>query len=157
MRQWQMQVTDTLGHPLSAQITTGNSEWQVADGNATILLSERNDNILTVNAKGFIPSFFRLRSRDVVHGRNGEGVSLMPLSKDACEPLDLADSDVLAALARWLIDNPRIRIAVEAPTKADAEKAYTTLRLKEGLRPNRIEYRSGTDIKTKQIRIISNH
>lgn len=157
MRQWQMQVTDTLGHPLSAQITTGNSEWQVADGNATILLSERNDNILTVNAKGFIPSFFRLRSKDVVHGRNGEGVSLMPLSKDACEPLDLADSDVLAALARWLIDNPRIRIAVEAPTKADAEKAYATLRLKEGLRPDRIEYHSGTDIKTKQIRIISNH
>lgn len=153
MHLWQIQVTDTLGHPLSATVKTGNEEWLVENGSASIMLSGRNDNILTVTATGYLPCIYRLRAKDVVHGRGGESISLVPMASGACVPLDLADSDVIIALAQWLIDNPRVRIIVEGPTKADAEKAYSTLRLKGGLRPDRIEYRSGTDIKTKQIRM----
>ena len=156
MRLWRMQVADTLGHPLSATVKMKNGEWQVANGSASIMLSERNDNIITITSEGYIPCIFRLRAKDAAHGHAGEGVSLVPLSKNACIPINLSDSDIIMALAQWLIDNPRVRIAVEGPTKADAEKAYSDLRLKGSLRPDRIEYRSGTDIKTKQIRILNN-
>ena len=153
MRLWRMQVTDTLGRPLLATVKMGNTEWTVENGTVCLMVSERYDNILTIEAEGYMPCFFRLRAKDVAHSRIGEGASLVPMSKNACSPIDLTDSDVLLALAKWLIDNPRIRIVVEGPTKAIVEEAYATLRLKGGLRPDRMDYRSGTDITRKQIRL----
>lgn len=154
MRLWQMQVTDTLGNPLPALVKTGNSNWTAtANGSVCVMLSERHDNLLTVTAEGYMPYFFRLRAKDVAHGRNGKEISLVPMSANACEHLDLADNGVIEALAQWLIANPRARITIECPTKAEADKAYAALRLIGDIRPDRITRDSGTHITHKQIRL----
>ena len=154
MRLWNMQVTDTMGHPLQATVKATNGTWQVKNGIACIMLSERNDNILTVEAEGYMPCIFRIRAKDVAHGRIGDGVSLVPMEKNAVELMDLSDSGVLAALAQWLIDNPRVRISIECPTNAAADEAYSNLRLKGSFRPDRMTRQGGSGIVHKQIRIL---
>ena len=151
---WRTQATDTAGRPLRATLKMhGRSTYRSVGDSLYVMLSELNDNVLTITSDGFMPCIFRLKAKDVVRRRVGEGVSLLPMAGDAEQHLDLSDSTVVNALALWLIDNPRVRIAVECPTKAEAERAYAILRL-NGIRPDRMTRRGGTDIKQRQIRIL---
>lgn len=150
-----MQVTDTLGKPLPATVKVSLKDIYHAVGDSvTVMLYEEDKNILTASVPGYIPRIFRVRPADVVRGRIGKGVSLQPMAEGAVEMMDLGDNGVLVALAKWLIENPCVRIAIECPKKANAEAAATTLR-KEGLRPDRITFRGGTDIQHPQIRILN--
>lgn len=153
MRLCQLQVLDTIGRPLSATVKIGDTRWNVTNGNATLVLSSRHDNILTVEAPEHMPCFLRLRAKATP---SNQTITLVPMGKNTCVPLDLADDDILLALAQWLIDNPRIRIAIECPTNALADSTYSTLRLKGNLRPDRMTHRGGTDIPRPQIRILNN-
>lgn len=149
-----MQVTDTLGNPLPATVKVSSSDtYHAAGDSVTVMLYEEDKNVLTASVPGYIPRIFRVRSSDVDNGRMKEVVSLQPIAEGAVETMDLSDYGVLVALAKWLIENPRVRIAIECPKKADAEAAARALR-GEGLRPDRITFRGGTDIKHKQIRIL---
>ncbi len=149
-----IQVTDTLGNPLPATVkVSSNNTYHAVGDSVTMMLYEEDKNVLTVSAPGYVPRIFRVRTSDVARGRIGESVSLQPMVAGAVEPMDLSDHGVLVALVKWLIDNPRVRIAVECPWKAYAEAAVINLR-KEGLRPERFTYRGVTDIKQPQIRIL---
>ena len=168
MRLWRFAVTDTLGNPLQATATVADQGvYRTSNDSITVMLHEDQVNTLSVVAPNFLPRIIKVRSSEsgvrsypgaATKTPNSElrtpnSISLQPLEKGAVAPIDLADRNVLAALSRWLIDNPRVRIAIECPTKAMAEEAYSALRL-NGLRPDRMTYRGGTDIPHPQIRIL---
>ncbi len=155
MRLCRMQACDSLGRPLDAvvKLAAGSQFRAGQEGAISLMLSEQYDNILTFCAEGFLPCVVRLRAADVARGRVGEGVTLLPLSSGLVQRMDLADEALLSALAQWLIDNPRVRIAVECPKKADAEKAYNALK-QNNIRNDRLIFRGGTDIKHPQIRVL---
>ena len=156
---WRLQVTDTVGNPLPATVKVSSRDtYRAVSDSVAMMLYEDDKNVLTVSAPGHIPHIYRLRSAEVrtPHASHltSHSVRLQPMAEGAVEPMDLADYGVLVSLAKWLIDNPRVRIAVECPEKAYAETAANALRSK-GLRPDRITFRSGTDIQHPQIRILN--
>ena len=59
---------------------------------------------------------------------------------------------VTDALAAWLVEHPRVNIAVECPKYTEAKMVYDRLKSK-GLRAERVSYRGGTDIEHPQIRL----
>ena len=60
---------------------------------------------------------------------------------------------VTDALAAWLIENPRVHIAVECPKYTDAKSVYDRLK-KKGLRAERLDFLGGTEYPHPQIRRI---
>ena len=83
--------------------------------------------------------------------------SLMPLSVEYLpgSRLSTAGEQVVDALAAWLVQHPRVRLAVECARSTDARAVAERLRSK-GIRPDRISYRGGTDVEHPQIRLVSN-
>lgn len=67
--------------------------------------------------------------------------------------MNLSEPSVLDALAAWLIEHPRVHIAIECPKVADAKAALEALKSK-GLRGERFTARGGTDIPRPQIRLL---
>ena len=59
---------------------------------------------------------------------------------------------VTDALAAWLVEHPRVNIAIECPKYTEAKMVYDRLKSK-GLRAERITYRGGTDVEHPQIRL----
>ena len=155
MRLCRLQAFDTLGRPLNASVSLLSGSVYHADGDGVIstVLSEQYDNVLTFTADGCLPYVLRLRASDVLRGRVGEGVTLLPAVSGMVQRFDVADEAALTALAQWLIDNPRVRLAVECPKKGDAEKAYSFLKQKN-IRADRLTFRGGTDIQHPQIRLM---
>ena len=78
------------------------------------------------------------------------------VSADSVSAMNLAEPQVLDALAAWLIEHPRVHIALECPKYADAQTALARLREK-GLRPDRLTARGGTDIPRPQIKLNTEH
>ena len=72
---------------------------------------------------------------------------------DSLSAMDLAEPLVLDALYGWLIEHPRVHLALECPKTADAEAALARLREK-GLRAERFTARGGTDIPHPSIRLV---
>ena len=64
--------------------------------------------------------------------------------------LSEADCKVLALYAQFFLENPRIHIRVEAPQKVVAKEIHDAL-LAAKLRPDRLEYRGGTDISAPRL------
>lgn len=113
------------------------------DGRDTLLvLREQGDVTVTLSTDGKLPTIF--------HGRATQLPRTVTLS-DSVAQMQLAEPEVIAALADWLIAHPRVHLAVESPKKADAQKACDTLKA-HGIRPERLITRGGTEIKQSQIR-----
>lgn len=66
--------------------------------------------------------------------------------------LDTEGEAVVDALAAWLVRHPLVHLEVGCPRSTDARAVYDRLRAK-GIRPDRITYRGGTDIKAPQIKL----
>ena len=58
---------------------------------------------------------------------------------------------VTDALAAWLIENPRVHLAIECPKYTDAKSVFDRLK-KKGLRAERFDVRGGTEYQHPQIR-----
>ena len=145
-----MQVTDTNGRALAATVKTNNGLWSATDGSVVMMLSGKYDEVLTFSADGMLPALLAITPAQVKGGKVGDGVSLLPLTAGTVMPLDARCTE---ALADWMLEHPRVRIAVECPKTADAQAIYERLRLR-GLRPDRLTHRGGTDVKQTQIRVL---
>ena len=110
-----------------------------------LILPEKNTNIITFNATGCLPTIRCGKARELDH-------HLVPVS-DSVSFMDLGNQKVLDALAAWLIEHPRIHIVLECPKTDDAKSAYEYLTRQKKLRTERLSYRGGTAVETKQIRL----
>ncbi|MBR6441308.1 MAG: PD40 domain-containing protein [Bacteroidales bacterium] len=109
-----------------------------------LMLSEQYVNVVTLTEEGMLPVIRCGKAKEL----NGKRVVL----NDSIAAIDLLDKQVVDALSAWLVEHPRVHLAVECPKQADAQAAVARLREK-GLRAERLTARGGTDIATSQIRL----
>lgn len=109
-----------------------------------LVLSEQYPTAVVFDEEGMLPAIRCGKAKDF----GGTTVML----NDSLSCMDLKETMVVDALAAWLIEHPRVHVAIERPRQADAKAVYDLLRSK-GLRAERLSYRGGTDIKQDQIRI----
>ena len=109
-----------------------------------MMLSEQYLNVVTLDADGMLPAIRQGKARAL----DGTTVTL----NDSVSVLELGEKAVVDALAAWLIDHPRVHLAIECPKQADAQAVVARLREK-GLRAERFTARGGTDIDTERIRL----
>lgn len=110
-----------------------------------LMLSEKNTNVVTFDVKGFLPTIKCGKAREL--DRRYVQVS------DSVSVMDLSNPQVLDALAAWLIEHPRVHVALECPKADDAKAAYNYLTQKKKLRAERLTHRGGSAIATQQIRL----
>ncbi|MCR5445068.1 MAG: hypothetical protein K6E96_05250 [Bacteroidales bacterium] len=110
-----------------------------------LMLSEQYTNVVTFNVEGMLPTIRCGKAREL----NRQNVQL----GDSVSVMKLDEPSVVDALADWLIEHPRVHIAIECPHREDAQAAYDRLRQK-GLRAERLSVRGGTDIPKQQIRLL---
>lgn len=75
---------------------------------------------------------------------------------DTVAAIDLREVAVIDALAAWLIEHPRVHIAIEAPQRDQAQAACQRLRSK-GIRAERLTIHSGTEFPTSQIKLLTSN
>ena len=113
-----------------------------------LMLSEQYTNVVTFDVEGLLPAIRCGKARELDRRQVALG--------DSVAAMDLKEPMVVDALAAWLIEHPRVHIALECPKADEAKEAYERLRQK-GLRAERFTYRGGTDIKSPQIKLITHH
>lgn len=110
-----------------------------------LMLSEKNTNVVTFDVKGLLPTIQCGKARELDR-------RYVPVS-DSVSYMDLGNTQVLDALAAWLIEHPRVHLSLECPKTDDAKAAYEYLTREKKLRTERLSYRGGTAVETKQIRL----
>lgn len=118
------------------------------------MMSTTKAAALTLALEGCLPAIVYGRARDI-DGRFvplADSLSPLPVSFLAGSRLDDASEVVVDALAEWMIEHPRINIAIECKRGTEARAVVERL-VKRGLRRERIAYRGGTDIPHPQIRL----
>lgn len=155
-------VQDTSGMPLEAEAWFSRGDHYYGQGSLAMMLSMQEDNIVTISVKGMLPAILYLSATTVRRGGVGDEITLWPATIGTVVPLDVTmlkgsrlapqSERVLDAWSQWLIENPRIHIAIECPKAADAKAIHDYL-LNKKLRAERLSYRGGTDIKTIQLQI----
>ena len=118
-----------------------------------LMLAEQGNNIVTLSDEGTLPAILCAKARQMP-ARVTLNDSVMPLPVSVITGSRLTDEgeQVTDALAQWLTAHTRVHIAIECPKQTDAKAVYDRLR-KKGLRPDRLSFRGGTDIKHPQIRL----
>lgn len=116
-----------------------------------MMLADQGLNVVILSDEGSLPAIICAKARQMP-ARVALQDSVMPLAVSflAGSRLTTEGEMVTDALAQWLTSHPRVHIAVECPKYTDAKTVYDRLRGK-GLRPDRLAYRSGTDIAKPQI------
>lgn len=115
------------------------------DRDTLLMLSEKSTHVVTFDVKGFLPTIQCGKARELDR-------HYVPVN-DSVSYMDLGNTQVLDALASWLIEHPRIHVSLECPKTDDAKTAYEYLTREKKLRAERLSYRGGTAIETKQIRL----
>ena len=125
-----------------------------SNSDTILVLPEKNNTVVTLDATGLLPFIRSGRARDFASKTVSLCDTLMPLAVDYLPGSRLSpDGEAVAdALAQWLIAHPRVHLAVEAPRSTDARAVVDRLR-RQGIRPDRLDYRGGTDIHQTQIRL----
>lgn len=109
-----------------------------------LMLSEQYTNVVVFDVEGLLPAIRCGKAREL----DRKQVALA----DSVALLDLKEPMVVDALAAWLIEHPRVHIALECPKAEEARAVYDRLKAK-GLRAERFTCRGGTDIPHPQIRL----
>jgi hypothetical protein len=110
-----------------------------------MMLSEQYPEAVVFERDGMLPCIKYGRAKDLAN----QQIQLA----DSVAQLELKETAVVDALADWLVEHPRVHIAIECPKQDDAKAVYDRLRQK-GLRAERFSYRGGTDIHHQQIRLL---
>ena len=120
-----------------------------------LVLSEKNLNTVTLADSLSLPYVGCGRARDFARkavvlddSLTALQVELLPGSR-----LDEAGERVLDAWAVWLIDHPRVHVAIECPKMTDAKAVYDYLVGRKKLRPERLVHRGGSEYSHNQIRL----
>lgn len=109
-----------------------------------LVLSEQYLTAVVFDEEGMLPFIKCGKARDF----GGKPVTL----NDTVALLDLKEPLVVDALAGWLVEHPRVHIAVECPKQADAKEVCDRLRSK-GIRAERLSLHGGTDVTSPRIRL----
>ncbi len=122
-----------------------------ASRDTAMMLADQGVNIVTLSDEGTLPAILCAKARQMP-ARVTLQDSVMPLAVTFLtgSRLTTEGEQVTDALAKWLTNHPRVHIAVECPKYTDAKTVYDRLR-RQGLRPERLAYRGGTDIAKPQI------
>ena len=162
MAYYRIEVSDTMGRPLDAEVMLERGAIYRGRGSVGMVLSMQEDNILTVTSDGKMPGIVGIGATGVRRGKSLGKVELVPAMKGAEVPLSVsflsgsrltAESErVLKAWAAWLIENPRIHVAIECRKVAEAKAIYDYF-IGQRLRAERLSYRGGTDINSCRLRV----
>ncbi len=117
-----------------------------------LVLSEQYNNVVVVDDEAMLPAIV-CRKAQQMPAAVVLNDSLMPLAVTFLTGSRLSpeSEQVTDALAAWLVQHPRVHLAVECPKYTEAKMVYDRLKSK-GLRPERLTFRGGTDIPQPQIR-----
>ena len=123
-----------------------------------LMLSEQYSTAVTFADSLSLPTIVCGKARDFGAGTVTLNDTVAPLNVRYLPGSRLSPDDemVVDALASWLVAHPRVHMAIECPKSTDARAVYDRLRAK-GIRPDRITYRGGTDIKSPQIKLITHN
>lgn len=111
-----------------------------------LMLSGQLDNVVTYHVEGLLPAIRCGKAREL--DRCEVAMS------DSVSAMDLGETRVVDALAAWLIEHPRIHVAVESPKPATAKAVYDYLVNQKKLRPERLVWRGGSEYSHNQIRLL---
>ena len=154
-------ATDTAGNPLESEVKLDRGTTYRGAGTIAAMLSMQEDNIITVTAEGKMPGIVSVSAAGLRRGKRMSEVQLYSTSKGTLVPLQVsfagsrltAESErVLKAWAAWLIENPRIHVAIECRKPAEAKAIYDYL-VGQRLRTERLSHRGGTDINACRLRV----
>ena len=119
-----------------------------------LVLSEREDNTVTFADTALLPVVVcgKGRAFDGMTVALADSVAPLHVSFLAGSRLSPAGESVLRAWTAWLLEHPRVHLAVECPKATEAKAVYDFL-VKQGLRPERLSHRGGTDVSARQLRL----
>lgn len=127
--------------------------WSNSGERDTVLmLAERSQNTVTIAEEGMLPVIL-CRTAHKMPSSVTLNDTLAPLAVTFLTGSRLSPEGeaVTDALAAWLIDNPRVHLAIESPKYTDAKSVFDRLK-KKGLRTERLDYRGGSEYSQTQIR-----
>lgn len=159
---YRLAVTDADDNPIQAEVSLDRGTTYRGEGSIGMLLSMQEDNILTVSAEGKMPGIVSISAASMRRGKASGEVTLLPAMKGTEVPLQVsfvagsrltADSErVLKAWVAWLIENPRVHVAIECRKAAEAKAIYDYF-LSQKLRAERLSHRGGTDINACRLKV----
>ncbi|MBR4505607.1 MAG: PD40 domain-containing protein [Bacteroidales bacterium] len=120
-----------------------------------LVLAEKNLSTVTVAEGGMLPAIY-CRTAYKMPTTVTLNDTLAPLAVTFLSGSRLTPEGELVtdALAAWLIENPRVHLAIECPKYTDAKTVYDRLK-KKGLRAERFDVRGGSEYSQPQIRRIT--
>ena len=131
-----------------------------AYGKFALVLSEKHDNVVAAFAEGYMPSVGSFSHAQVRRGLNDGDFRfvLRPLMSGGVYPLNVprlhssfdACKPLLDVYVAFLLDHPALSVQIEASKAEDAKKIYDYL-LSCKLRPERLTFRGGTDVKEPRL------
>ncbi|MBP3762437.1 MAG: PD40 domain-containing protein [Bacteroidales bacterium] len=155
-------VTDTAGMPLEADARLDGGAHYHGRGEVAMMLSSRDDNIVTISTKGMLPAVLPLSATTVRRGGVRKSVALLPTTDGTEVPLEITflsgsrlspqSERVLDAWVAWLVDNPRIHVEIGCRKETDAKAVYDYFKKKK-LRTDRLSYRGGSAIATNRLKL----
>ncbi len=124
----------------------------------TFMLSYNKPTAVTFAEEGLMPHILCMTAKEWKDEGSPyvvlyDSISPLPLKLLPGSRLSERDEKVLDAWAEWLIDHPRVHVAIECPKLADAKAVYDYFVNRKKLRPERLVYRGGTAYERNQIRL----
>ena len=127
-------------------------------GPTAVMLSCRVSNTLVATDEGMLPEVRVIGASEVNSGRaSGKDIVLKKNAVGAQVriPYAVGSEDLQRWLAAWvdyLVENPRVHLAIECRRKADAKEIYDFF-VGHKLRAERFTYRGGTDIEQPRLTV----
>ena len=119
-----------------------------------LMLSEQHTNVVVIGAEGMLPSILCRKAHQMPKTMTlADSIAPLAVTFLSGSRLTPEGEQVVDALAAWLVEHPRVHLAVECPKYTEAKMVYDRLR-KKGLRGERLDFRGGTDIAQPQIRLM---
>ena len=122
------------------------------------MLSERTATAVTFAAEGCLPAIVCVTGKEFASKQCrfalSDSTSALEVKILSGGRLSGRDERLLDAWAQWLIDHPRVHLAVECPTLAEAKAVCDYLLKKKKLRAERLVCRGGSEYDKRQMRLL---
>lgn len=116
-----------------------------------MMLAEQSTNVVTLCDEGSLPTIVCGKARQIATSVTlHDSVAPLAVTFLAGSRLTAEGERVADALAEWLVERPRVHLAIQCPKYTDAKAVYDRL-MSKGLRTGRVTIDSGTHIPHPQI------
>ena len=122
----------------------------------TFMISNSKPTAITFAEEGLMPAIVCATGKTWREGTTislDDSLSMLDIKPLSGSRLSEHDEKLLDAWASWLIEHPRVHVAVESPKYTDAKAVYDYLVQKKKLRPERLAYRGGSEYSHNLIRL----